>query len=107
MHSYINITYNHTYPNLEYSTDTRVWWHKCDGSIIDPPSALEGQKTPDLDCEERFLRGGPDNLVLSMEEDQLQDHEHIFHDPGHTHVYDYKWVGGPSDGHSGPGHNYD
>ena len=30
---------------------------------------------------------GPDSSVLSLEEDQMQDHEHNINDPGHTHPY--------------------
>ena len=30
---------------------------------------------------------GPDREVLTLEEDQMQDHEHDISDPGHTHPY--------------------
>ena len=36
----------------------------------------------------RFLRGAPDDSVLTLEEDQLMDHEHNVIDPGHSHSYD-------------------
>ena len=67
-------------------------WQKCDGSIIPSPSIWAGQKTPDLNNEMRFVRGAPDDSVLTLEEDQLMDHEHNFNDPGHTHDYkDYSY----------------
>ena len=30
---------------------------------------------------------GPDSAVLTLEEDQMQDHKHGISDPGHTHQY--------------------
>ena len=33
-------------------------WLRCDGSTIPPPSVWAGQKTPDLNNDKRFLRGG-------------------------------------------------
>ena len=64
-------------------------WQRCDGSTIEHPSPWAGKLTPDLNNEKRFLRGGHDNEQLTMEEDQLQDHEHHVNitDPGHTHPY--------------------
>ena len=80
-------------------------WMRCDGSVIPPPSVWAGQKTPDLNNDKRFLRGGtfvhlilkdkivsisiigPDSSVLTLEEDQMQDHKHGISDPGHTHSY--------------------
>ena len=31
---------------------------------------------------------GPDSAVLTLEEDQMQDHKHSISDPGHAHAYD-------------------
>ena len=31
---------------------------------------------------------GPDSAVLTLEEDQMQDHKHGISDPGHTHQYE-------------------
>ena len=56
---------------------------RCDGGLIPPPSVWAGQRTPDLNNERRFLRGGRDETVLTMEEDALQDHTHSVVDPGH------------------------
>ena len=60
-------------------------WVRCDGSVIPHPSIWAGELTPDLNHARRFLRGGPDSSMLTMEEDQLQDHKHVFSDPGHYH----------------------
>ena len=37
---------------------------------------------------------GPDSAVLTLEEDQMQDHEHGISDPGHSHPYldFYQWM---------------
>ena len=84
-------------------------WIRCDGSMI--PSAngsiWAGKTLPDLNGERRFLRGGPDSDVLTMEEAQLENHDHsasaLAHvsDPGHSHTYHYeeghKWEGDNAD----------
>ena len=62
-------------------------WARCDGSIIPPPSIWAGKRTPDLNNEMRFLRGAPDDSVLTLEEDQLMDHTHKVSDAGHNHGY--------------------
>jgi len=62
-------------------------WLRCDGATIPEPSVWAGQHTPNLNGEKRFLRGGSDSEVLTMEEDQMQDHEHRVSDPGHSHSY--------------------
>ena len=52
----------------------------------------------------RFLRGGPDDNVLSTQEDQFQDHIHI--DAGHTHTdsgHDHEDAGHT---HSDSGHSH-
>ena len=70
-------------------------WQRCDGSTIPPPSVWAGQTTPDLNTERRFLRGGSDETVLSVEEDMMQDHTHGIQDPGHLHeINDYSFVSG-------------
>ena len=57
----------------------------CDGSLINK-GPWTGGKTPDLNTEGRFLRGGSEEDVLELQEDQIQDHQH--EDPGHTHGND-------------------
>ena len=69
------------------SLDVPEGWQKCDGSLIPAPSVWAGQKTPDLNNERRFLRGSPDDSILTFEDDQLQDHHHDISDPGHEHDY--------------------
>merc|ERR1711934_259632 len=57
-------------------------WLPCNGSTI-TKGPWTGGKTPDLNSIGAFLRGGADDKVLEMEDDQVQDHEH--EDPGHQH----------------------
>ena len=57
-------------------------WVICNGTII-PKGVWKGEKTPDLNGEGHFLRGGAPHLVLNMEDHMVQDHTHI--DNGHTH----------------------
>ena len=57
-------------------------WVICNGTII-PKGVWSGEKTPNLNGEGRFLRGGAPHLVLNMEDHMVQDHTHI--DNGHTH----------------------
>merc|ERR1712062_607647 len=42
-----------------------------------------GSKTPDLNNNRKFLRGGKDTTALEMEDSMFQDHTH--QDSGHTH----------------------
>ena len=58
---------------------------RCDGSIIQAPSLWEGERTPNINGEERFLRGGVDGVQLSTQDDSLQSHTHGVSDSGHTH----------------------
>ena len=64
---------------------------RCDGSLIPSPSPWEGEKTPNLNGEERFLRGGLDAVQLQTEDDSLQAHTHGISDSGHSHGYTDKW----------------
>ena len=57
-------------------------WLPCDGSTITKGPWIGG-KTPDLNSIGAFLRGGTDDKVLEVEDDQVQDHEH--EDSGHQH----------------------
>merc|ERR1719239_1782729 len=71
-------------------------WVRCDGSTIPEPSVWAGQLTPNLNGEKRFLRGASDSEVLTMEDDQMQDHKHQVSDPGHSHSYDDKYPEHPA-----------
>ena len=57
-------------------------WLPCDGRVIEKGPWLGG-RTPDLNTDGFFLRGGTDDNTLEMEDDQIVDHLHT--DPGHTH----------------------
>ena len=59
-------------------------WVECDGRQI-PTGMWAGQKTPDLNNAQRFLRGGTQTEVLETQEDALQSHSHHHTDFGHTH----------------------
>jgi len=67
------------HPNMELPEG----WIRCDGQVIPSPSNWAGIRTPDLNSQRRFLRGGNDNQCLTFEEDMFQDHTHL--DYGHTH----------------------
>ena len=64
-------------------------WMRCDGSTIPHHngSVWAGKRVPDLNGERRFLRGGADEDLLTLEDDQVQDHQHDFVDPGHSHPF--------------------
>ena len=55
-------------------------WVYCDGSIIPDPSIWRGMRTPNLNGEKRFLRGGSTSEVLRTEEDTIASHNHQYLD---------------------------
>jgi len=59
-------------------------WQKCDGSTI-TKGIYKDLKTPNLNGEGRFLRGGNDAKATTLEEDMFQDHGHTVADYGHSH----------------------
>ena len=59
-------------------------WLLCNGTVI-PKGVWKGQKVPNLNGENRFLRGGDPHLVLTLEDHMVQDHGHV--DDGHSHSY--------------------
>jgi len=58
-------------------------WVRCNGHVIPSPSPWAGIRTPNLNSDRRFLRGGHDNHSLTFEDDMFQDHRHP--DNGHKH----------------------
>ena len=58
-------------------------WMFCNGSDI-TEGPWQGHKTPDLNSNGAFLRGGSEDLVLEMEDSQLENHTH--EDSGHSHT---------------------
>merc|ERR1712142_569420 len=82
-------------------------WIKCNGSIIPIGSIWAGYRTPNLNGEKLFLRGGTDENALRIEEDttKLTDHIHIDHGHLHSindHVHDIN-----DHTHSVPPHSHD
>ena len=65
---------------------------RCNGSVILAPSPWEGETTPNINGEERFLRGGLDADQLQTEEDSLQAHTHDVSDSGHDHGYNDEYA---------------
>ena len=80
-------------------------WVECDGGQI-LKGNWKGQRTPELNNKELFLRGGMTNDILETQDDALEEHEHNIHDPGHYHSYKDSYVSwrfsGNKDGHWGP-----
>jgi len=95
-----------TKPSKETREDEMVslpdGWVRCDGATIPEPSVWAGQFTPNLNGEMRFLRGASDSNMLTMEEDQMQDHKHGLYDPGHSHQYDDKYTNNKDGPNTGP-----
>ena len=68
--------------NLAEGSSLPTGWVECDGSKAG---------VPNLNGEQRFLRGGASDKVGQLEDSQLQDHVHMdkghsHQDAGHTHV---------------------
>jgi len=63
-------------------------WTKCDGSVI-AKGQWSGKTTPNLNSENRFLRGGADEEILEFQEDAIVDHEH--YETAHSHGYEDLW----------------
>ena len=61
-----------------------------------------GEKTPNLNGEKRFLRGGDASDLLKMESDQIENHWHAVQDNGHLHKYSWTEKGS----HGGTGGSY-
>ena len=58
-------------------------WQLCDGSNI-TYGRMAGQRTPNLNGQGLFIRGGWGDEVGEIEDDAIQDHLHV--DNGHSHV---------------------
>merc|ERR1712126_729339 len=93
-------------PNIDgpLTENLPTGWIRCDGSVIPQPSPWAGQTTPNINGENRFLRGGIDGVMLQTQDDSIQSHTHSVTDPGHAHGYIDKWpnCGGCQDGIAGP-----
>ena len=61
-------------------------WMRCNGEVI-PEGPWTGRRVPDLNGDRRFLRGGSDDEMLTLEDDQILQHTHNIQDNGHTHPY--------------------
>ena len=74
---------NRPTPDTLHAEEIPDGWVLCNGSTI-AQGVWKGDKTPNLNGEGRFLRGGDPHEVLNMEEHMVEDHTHI--DEGHTHT---------------------
>lgn len=70
-------------PNDDNKEEIPNGWVPCDGRQIPSPSVWAGAKTPDLNKEGRFLRGGSEEEARQTQSDAMQDHQH--EDNGHRH----------------------
>ena len=70
-------------PDTLHTEEIPDGWVLCNGTTI-AEGVWKGDKTPNLNGEGRFLRGGDPHEVLNLEEHMVQDHTHI--DDGHTHT---------------------
>ena len=67
-------------------------WISCNGSVIPEGSIWAGKQVPDLNGERRFLRGGSEEEMLTLEDDQIMEHTHHAIESEHTHPYvDIHW----------------
>ena len=89
----------------EFDVDLPDGWVRCDGSIIANGSVWAGRQVPDLNGERRFLRGGSEMEMLSLEDDQMMDHTHTVIDPEHTHPYVDKHYTHDHEGYGPMDHN--
>merc|ERR1719369_461982 len=54
-------------------------WVVCDGELI-TEGPWKGQRTPNINGEERFLRGGQFEHAMTTQEDQVISHHHSYED---------------------------
>jgi len=68
-------------PNKETGNPVELpdGWKECDGSQI-VGGIWDGQYLPNLNGEERFLRGSPTQNVLEVENDEVKSYTHTFED---------------------------
>jgi len=67
----------------DYTSSLPEGWMRCNGDTI-TSGIWKGKLLPNLNGENRFLRGGYDGDVLTMQDDMVLDHAHI--DSGHQHT---------------------
>jgi len=60
-------------------------WQFCDGTLINS-GPMNGSRTPNLNGEKLFLRGGDAGSVLTKQSHQMQSHSHNIQDDGHKHT---------------------
>jgi len=83
-------------PNIDSTNAVKLpeGWVECDGTPI-AEGDWQGEKTPDINGEERFLRGSHKENVLVTESDQVKSHSHSYEDFSYRNAgpgFDnYKW----------------
>ena len=53
----------------------------CNGSLIEE-GPMKGSYTPDLNGQQRFLRGGEEQSEWTFQDEMLREHSHNINDPG-------------------------
>ena len=80
-------------------------WLRCDGSVIPEGSIWAGKQVPDLNGQRRFLRGGSEEEMLTLEDDQIMEHTHEINDAQHSHSYEDKHYTHDYEGYGPNTHN--
>ena len=88
-------------PGAPHSAKLPRGWQRCGGQNI-VEGRWGGHPTPDLNTARRFLRGGGEEDMLRLEDDQVQEHSHEVVDPGHSHGYTDRFTSVGGAGHPGP-----
>ena len=53
----------------------------CNGALIEE-GPMKGAHTPDLNGQQRFLRGGGEHSQWTYQDEMLREHSHNIEDPG-------------------------
>ena len=67
------------------NTELPDGWQMCDGQkILEGP--MKGQNSPNINGEDRFLRGGKAFTSWTYQDHMIGQHKHSISDPGHIHT---------------------
>merc|ERR1711936_383393 len=68
-------------------------WQRCDGSLI-TEGIFANSRTPDLNNQGLFLRGGTDSMANTIQQDTIHDHTHSNSLSDGTHSHSLSGVSG-------------